>query len=161
LHLFDRGFSVRLTSGTTPMITGTNNDDVSGGGGDAEGLLLDALAAVQPVEKLTFEAIASTVRHGNEGMLIAVLGALTPDDTDRLIRARHGMGQSIALVCNPSSWADPNVDDSVAARRHADCLALLRTAGWTVAHLTRDVPVATSWSSLRDAAKDSSVVTSA
>lgn len=157
LHLNERGYTVRLITGTTPMITGSSSDDISGGGSDAEGLLLDALATVESVAALDFETIASTVRHGNEGMLVAVLGSLNADDTDRLIRARHGMGQSMALVCNPQTWADPRAQDSEAKRRYADCLALLRTAGWTVATIEHDRSVADSWASLSSGVASPSV----
>ncbi len=155
IHLDQRGYAVRLITGSTPMITGSSHDDISGGGSDAEGQLLDALATVDATEALAFESIASTVRHGNEGMLIAVLGKLTPDDTDQLVRARHGMGRSIALVCAPEGWLDhrtrrQGADDLTAQTDHENCVALLRSAGWSVAAFSKVDAVADTWRMVQD-----------
>ena len=146
VHLSRRGYAVRFVTGSGPTILGSPADDYSGAGADAEGLLLDALAVVVTDPHMSIAAISATIRHANDGLLLAVLGELSADDADQLIRARHGMGTSVALLCDGSDWHP----DRKAQERHAnhslqDVVGLLRGAGWIVAPIRRGVPLAETW----------------
>jgi len=150
VHLSRRGYAVRLLTPSGPAVTGTSNDDFGGAGADTEGLLLEALAVVTSERRASVESMAATIRHASDGLLLAVLGGLTPEETDQLIRARHGMGTTVALMCDLSGW---DHDQAFAgpvgiSSSMSDVVALMRSAGWVVAPLRRGVPLAETWSYL-------------
>ena len=148
-HLSRRGYAVRLVTGSGPEINGAPASDYSGAGADSEGLLLDALAVVSCERRLTTAALTQAVRHASDGLLLAITGHLSPDDADQLIRARHGMGTSIALVCETSEWVD---DGHEAARlleqQLEQALRLLRSAGWIVSTIHRGQLLSETWTQL-------------
>jgi uncharacterized protein (DUF58 family) len=149
VHLSRRGYAVRLVTGSGPAVSGSPSDDYSGAGADAEGLLLDALAVVATDPQMSIGGLASTIRHASDGLLLAVLGDLTPDDADQLVRARHGMGTSVALLCDISGWRTNGVAQSAdATQQLRDAVGLLRGAGWVVAPVRRGEPLAETWSYL-------------
>ena len=83
--------------------------------------------------------------------MLAVFGHLSPDDADQLVRARHGMGTSIALVTDLAGWKH-QIEPAQRAEVK-DAIALLRSAGWIVAPLSRDRPLSETWSGLAHGAK--------
>lgn len=145
VHLSRRGYAVRLITPSGPRVTGTSTDDYGGAGADAEGLLLEALAVMTTEKRASVEGMAATIRHASDGLLLAVLGKLTTAEADQLIRARHGMGTTAALVCDVSGWHQPETAEDFAMR---DVVALMRGAGWIVAPIRRGVPLAETWSYL-------------
>ncbi|HVQ88563.1 MAG TPA: DUF58 domain-containing protein [Actinomycetes bacterium] len=148
LHLSRRAYAVRLVTGTGPEISGARDPDYSGGGADAEGLLLDALAVVTCERRLATAALAHAIRHTSDGLLLAVTGHLTPEDADELVRARLGMGTSIALVCAAEEWSDNDQGDAELAQQREHAIRLLRSAGWVVATLKRRDLLSETWSHL-------------
>lgn len=153
-HLSSRGYAVRLVTGGGPTVLGSPSDDYSGAGADAEGLLLDALAVVTTDARMSITGISATIRHANDGLLLAVLGELSTADADQLIRARHGMGTSVALLCDTSEWrSDRSARDQQASKTMRDVVSLLRGAGWIVAPIRRGIPLAETWSYLAHGAE--------
>jgi uncharacterized protein (DUF58 family) len=149
VHLSRRGYAVRLVTGAGPAVTGSPADDYSGAGADAEGLLLDALAVVSLERRMSIAGISSAIRHASDGLLLAVLGQLSADDADDLIRARHGMGTSVALVCEVGGWFEREPGkQQAAANSMRDAVGLLRSAGWVVAPIRREVPLSETWAYL-------------
>jgi uncharacterized protein (DUF58 family) len=144
IHMSRRGYAVRMVTGNGPVVSSTGSDDYAGV--DSEGLLLDALAVVETEKQMNVHSLASAIRHATEGLMLGVFGHLSPDDADKLVRARHGMGTSIALVTDVAGWKhhiEPQQRTDV-----KDAIALLRSAGWIVAPISRDRPLTESWSSL-------------
>jgi hypothetical protein len=85
----------------------------------------------------------TSVRHGSDGLLVLVLGALTLKEADQLARARHGMGATVAIALDTASWGTrPRQEDGSAA---AD---LLRAAGWAVVNLRQGQKLADAWSEI-------------
>jgi uncharacterized protein (DUF58 family) len=149
VHLARRGYAVRLVTPDGPAVVGNTADDTAGTGADNEGLLLEALAVVSAKRRASVEGMTSTIRHASDGLLIAVLGDLTTEEADQLIRARHAMGTTAALICDTSGWSHPKASTSGAKRQSMqDVVALMRSAGWIVAPIRRGVPLAETWSYL-------------
>lgn len=144
-HLGRRGYSVRLTSGTGPAVA-TAAHEAGTAPGDNEGLLLDALAVVELHGAADVGALTAAIRHAPDGLLVVTLGALSREAADQLVRARHGMGTTIALQASVADWtAGPEESERLGEEATA-ATALLRLAGWRVVPVRRGVPLSEHWS---------------
>jgi uncharacterized protein (DUF58 family) len=145
MHLSRRGYSVRLVGGAGLDVASAGHDAGSVPA-DNEGLLLDALAVVDEREDVDRRALLAAIRHAPDGLLVVALGALTRDDADQLLRARHGMGTTIALVVAVADWTRPGGSERARlSEEAAEAQALLRMAGWRVVPVERGVPLAQHW----------------
>lgn len=141
LHLSHRGYSVRLLSEGQELTTKSAVDD--GAGGDPTGLLLDALAVAEPSRTASVYSLTRSVRHGSDGLVVAVLGSITVKDADELARARHGMGTTVAVTVDAATWLDSEVP-----LESSNAWSLLRAAGWAVVPLGRGQRLSDVWSHL-------------
>ncbi|MFZ0324577.1 MAG: DUF58 domain-containing protein [Actinomycetes bacterium] len=145
VHLSRRGFAVRLVGASGPEVTSAAHQPATHGG-DNEGFLLDALAVVTSRSTDTMEGLATAARHHGDSLMVAVLGHVDADDAERLVRARHGMGTSVAVLMTTGDWVpdqDPKADR---LRVQADQAAtLLRTSGWRIVQLGRRQLLADAW----------------
>jgi hypothetical protein len=129
-HLLGRGEPVTLLTEDGTTLPGPDRPGV-----DA---VLDALAALRPSARA--DLTGPDLPAGTD--LIAVLGALSTDDRDRLVRRRPTGGYAVLL--DTATW-DP------ANRRpgSADLTAsALRRAGWTVAVATAGMSPDRIWEAL-------------
>lgn len=143
LHLARNGFEIRL-------ITDTGNEVSSAGLAEAsfDGSVLDALALVSPSPGRTLSTGLGTVRrHGTEGLLVAVVGSLTPDDADELARMRSGgAATGIALVLDTDSWvAHPSAEPPPGITAHEKTCRLLEHSGWRTISVVRGDSLAELW----------------
>jgi uncharacterized protein (DUF58 family) len=133
VHLVRHGYFVRLLTDTGAHVGG-GDLAIDGRGGDVEGALLDALAVVTTSDNTSLRDASSSLRRGGgDGLVVAVLGSLDPEETRLLGRLRHGTTAAVAVVLDTATWASP------AARRRAAAGAdvggpvrLLRASGWRV-----------------------------
>ena len=81
MHLVRHGYHVRLLTDTGANVASAAHD-ASGVGSDFEGALLDALAVIAALGATTACATRATAlrRGGGDGLLVAVLGALDPEE---------------------------------------------------------------------------------
>lgn len=131
-HLLERGYQTRLLtdngSQVPPVVTGANSS-VS----ESIGLLLDELAVVQYSSGGGLNRAEEVLRHGGEGLLVAVVGTLDDEQVAGLGRLRRSAGAAVAFVLDTASWSGlrqpaPAGPDEGVQRQ----LRLLREAGWTV-----------------------------
>lgn len=114
-----------------------------------EGLLLDALAEVQPSAGRDLSLpLQGLQRRGVEGVLVAVLGPVDPDDAQRLARMRQGTSGCVAVLLDTPTWSPPGPRGGAAGSRRAgqDTGALLSAAGWRVLRLGQGTALAPLWS---------------
>ncbi len=144
VHLVRTGYHVRLLTDTGATIEGTNLG-LDGGSSDVEGALLDALAVLQSSSAASLrDASAALRRGGGDGLLVAVLGSLDPEETRLLSRLRHGTTTAVAIVLDTPTW-------SVAARSRATpadiaaSVELLRASGWRVLRVKAGDSLADRW----------------
>jgi uncharacterized protein (DUF58 family) len=131
LHLSQTGYSVRLLTDTGAAVSSAAHDPASAGG-DFEGMLLDTLAVVTLSRASTITRAAEAFRRsGGDGLLIAVLGAMSTEDTEELSRLRHGSTAALAFLIDTPSWVfrpdGTRRSDGAALEGNA---RLLRNAGW-------------------------------
>lgn len=133
------------------------------GPGHAVGLggedLLDRLADLTP-SRLTGLApgLALLSRAAGEGPVVALLGAIGPEEAAELVRARSGPAADLAVLLDIGSWAEtaaggPRRPAGTAARaelaRQQEAAAeLLRAGGWQVAVAAAGDRVADVWARL-------------
>jgi uncharacterized protein (DUF58 family) len=146
LHLARRGFELR-------MITDTGNEVSSAGlaGASFDGNVLDVLAVVGPSASRSLHAAISAVRRqGTEGLLVAVVGALTADDAEGLARMRRGGSSAgIAIVLDTATWVSQSAAEAKAsAVAHRRACDLLTQSGWRTIEVQRGDSLATLWSTV-------------
>jgi uncharacterized protein (DUF58 family) len=145
VNLGRRGFEVRLLGTDGPEVTSAAHDPATQAS-DSEGLLLDALAVVEPAQHDSLDALPNAAGRHGDALLVAVLGHLSTQDAERLVRARHSMAASVALLIETAQWLSD--DDATAAtlrRDHEHTSQLLRAAGWRVVPIGRRDTLAQRW----------------
>ena len=153
-HLLTRGYAVRLVTDEGGSAS-TAWHDRGEGAGTAEGVLLEALATVEPSSAASIGRIRGLL-HGagtTSGLLVAVLAATTADELASLARLRHDTAAAMAFVLDVDAW--PGGRSSAASRLPAEQSATtLRRAGWhavVVGTRARDAAATSdAWASLAD-----------
>src|SRR6516164_5455747 len=131
-HLTGEGFRARLITEAGEIAPrGTFQDT-----------LLDMLAVISPSRESSCAAGTTALAHAG-GQLIAVLGRLSAGDAGQLAASRRGNAPAMALLLTVSAWGTEVVpNDTVVAAE------LLAGAGWRVAIVTADTPLALAWQQL-------------
>lgn len=126
-HLAGQQFNVRLLSDESRGADHSWHDRGISGPAEVQ-LLLDSLAivATRPGRELA----GGTEQHST-GLVVAVLGALTPTDLAGLSRIRAGATRAMAIVLDVAAWTRAGADQPPvpSAREQA---AALRNQGWAV-----------------------------
>ena len=143
LHLARAGFELRV-------VTDTGNEISSAGQGEAsfDGNLLDVMAVLTPSPGNSLRhGLDRLRRQGTEGLLIAVVGAMTPDDAEALARMRGGSSSvGVAVVLATDSWVTlPPEQAAEAAASHQRSCELLIQSGWRIIEARRGDDLAELW----------------
>jgi uncharacterized protein (DUF58 family) len=145
MHLAHHGYTLRLVTDT-----GTDLDVTTLGD---ESVVLDHLAEVRASRRGGLELAAEALRRsggsggpGGEGLLVAVLGLVDPDELTRLAAVRAAGATCVAVLLDSSSWAALSPDGRSAAEAAYEATAhtLLR-AGWHVLPVRRDTRLPDVW----------------
>ncbi|WP_100501040.1 DUF58 domain-containing protein [Geodermatophilus chilensis] len=149
-ELLARGAALRVVTEGAEL-TGA---DSGAGLGPEE--LLDRLAGVVP-SRLTGlgPGLALLTRAAGEGPVVALLGAIGPDEAAELVRVRSGPAADLAVLADIGSWAEAEgarrrrpVGAAARAeltRQQEAAADLLRAGGWQVAVAGADDTVADVW----------------
>jgi uncharacterized protein (DUF58 family) len=143
IHLARTGFELRLITDT-----GSEVSSAGVGGASFDGNVLDVLAVVGPSAGHTLQVGMSAVRRqGTEGLLVAIVGALSADDAENLARMRSGAASvGIALVLNTDTWVTQSPDGAEAsAAAHRQTCQLLAYSGWRTIGVSRGDDLAQLW----------------
>ncbi len=125
-HLAAQNFTVRLLSDAAPSADVGWHDRGVSGPVEVQ-LLLDSLAIVQTHPSAEF---AGRNSDHSSGLVIAVLGAVSPTDVVALSRLRAGATRALAILVDVSAWSrndPPRSSTTVEAQA-----TILRREGWSV-----------------------------
>ncbi len=162
LHLFRRGFTVRLVAGQRH---GAVLDRVSTGP-DFVGTVLDTLAGVGPGDDHALTAAAEKVRGSSPGLVVAVLGILALPDAEELSRLLGAGTGGVGVLLDAASWsrpspvhpvpgqlpAAPNGSGLAAAGRAGASGVLLAQHGWRVLPVVAGDDLPSLWSEVAGSA---------
>ncbi|MDQ1619183.1 MAG: hypothetical protein QOE19_1752 [Actinomycetota bacterium] len=143
VHLMRGGYQVRLLTDTGDKLVSADQDP-SSVGSDFEGLLLDSLAVLASSSNDSCRDAATTLRRGGgDGLLIAVLGSIDPEEARLFAQLRHGSTVAVAVLLDTSTWMsrrgrEPRHDYDGSA-------ALLRASGWRVVQARAGDSIAGLW----------------
>jgi len=131
-HLSGEGFAVRLI---------TEADEIAPRGTFSD-TLRDMLTVITPSRKTGLGPGTAELAAAG-GQLIAVAGRLSADDAAQLAATRQGNAPAMALLLAVSAWTSGGTCQDAA--RSAE---ILSAAGWRVAVVTADTPLAAAWQQL-------------
>ncbi|MEU6997727.1 DUF58 domain-containing protein [Nonomuraea sp. NPDC046570] len=105
--------------------------------------LLDTLAVVRNSPLRSLETGITALRQGGgDGLIVAVLGAMEPEEARELARLRHGSVTGVAVLLDVESW---DVGDEGSAERHEAVRAVLAGSGWRIVRLPAGSSIASVW----------------
>ncbi|MBA2390660.1 MAG: DUF58 domain-containing protein [Geodermatophilaceae bacterium] len=141
VHLGRLGYSLRLFSDSGELHTGTDGDFSAGH------QLLDQLAIFASSSSLEMDRGVQALRQANEdGLLVAILGDIGPDEAQALATGRAGTARSIGVLCDVSSWMGGSAADRGAVfARHEASVSVLRRCGWRVVVGRRGRTITEAW----------------
>ncbi|MFJ7236488.1 DUF58 domain-containing protein [Streptomyces olivaceus] len=134
VHMLERGFSVRLLTGTGDSVPGEGADGFAGasqGTADAAGLMLDFLAVVDQSDDTGLSPAYDALRGGTDGLLVAFFGDLDQEQAAVAARMRQRSGGAVAFVLDSAAWMREPADVAGPLDRSEERLRMLREAGWT------------------------------
>ena len=143
IHLAQNGFELRVVTDT-----GSEVSSAGLGGASFDGSLLDVLAVLSPSSGRSLQAGLTAVRRqGAEGLLIAIVGALSPEETESLSRMRSDSSSvRVAFALDSDSWGTtvPAADEPGSEAHRRSC-QLLSQAGWRTIEVRRGDSLADLW----------------
>ncbi|MEV0344325.1 DUF58 domain-containing protein [Nonomuraea sp. NPDC050680] len=105
--------------------------------------LLDTLAVVRHSPARSLELGVSALRQGGgDGLIVAVLGSLDPEEARELARLRHSGITGVAVLLDVGTWdgGEPGSTENYQAVQ-----AVLTGYGWRIVRLPAGVPIASVW----------------
>jgi uncharacterized protein (DUF58 family) len=129
VHLRQAGYKLRLVTGS-----GVDVDATETGG---EGVLLDTLADVKPVQHGDVALLVEQVRRRSDGgLVIGLFGSLSVAEAELLSGLRGNGATCVGFVIDSSTWGNlPEPTRAEADREHAAAVLAMVHSGW------RSVPV--------------------
>ena len=137
VHLAMQGFGGHLVTDTGAVT----------GGGSFEDVLLDTLAVVQPSGGRDFLPGLSAVMPQASGLLIVVAGTLSAAQARSLVTSHRAGTPALALLLAVSTW-DAGRQQADGPDGTEEAAAMLTAAGWRVATMRADTPLAAAWQRL-------------
>ena len=144
-HLAGNGFVVRMLVDTQGAADSTWHDRGISAPAEVE-MLLESLAVIQLSNRADFDITSSD--YSAAGLVIAVLGEMSPSDVASLAGLKSGSTRALAVLLDVAGWSR---SDGGAVRVSAnvdDQAKLMRRQGWSVVVAGPDDPLATVWTDL-------------
>jgi uncharacterized protein (DUF58 family) len=145
IHFLDDGFGIEIYEADGPLrIAGTMGQHSSA---SAE-LVVTRLTELKARTTTTMHYAVESATIDRPGQLvIAIMGRMTAEDANTLLRARRNRAQGLALLLDVDSFADQPGSDQQRAQ-HQLAGQILRDNQWRVVEVSRGTSVAQAWSAL-------------
>lgn len=105
--------------------------------------LLDTLAVVKSSPARSLELGVTALRQGGgDGLIVAVLGQMTPEEARELGKLRHGGVTGVAVLLDVDSW---DVREYGSADAYQAVQAVLAGYGWRIVRLPAGTSIASVW----------------
>ena len=105
--------------------------------------LLDTLAVVRHSQARSLEMGVSALRQGGgDGLIVAVLGALDPDEVRELARLRHSGVTAVAVLLDVGTW---NGAEEGSSENYEAVQGILAGYGWRIVRLPAGASIASVW----------------
>ncbi|WP_084956664.1 DUF58 domain-containing protein [Thermoactinospora rubra] len=130
VHLAREGLGLRLVTdmGAEPLAEGSSQ------------ALLDTLAVVKPSVAYSLEiGVAALRQDGGDGLIVAVLGDLDPEEAKALARLRRAGVTAVAVLLDVESW------DGMANPDREAVQGVLAGYGWRIVRLPSGTSLASVW----------------
>jgi uncharacterized protein (DUF58 family) len=144
IHFLDDGFGIEIYEADGPLhIAGAMGQHSSA---SAE-LVVSRLTDLRPRPTTTMHyAIESATIDRPGQLVIAVMGRMSAEDANALLRVRRNRAHGMALVLDVDSFADPTTNH--VRDQHQLALQILRDHQWRVVEVPRGMAVTDAWSAL-------------
>jgi len=125
VHLRENGYKLRLV---------TDLVDISATDAEGDAAILDHLAEVKLVARADLGRVTEQLRRRSDsGLIIAVLGSLSPADAEVVARLRGTNGTAVGFLVDSTTWLTlPAGDRAEADRARAAAALRLLRASWRV-----------------------------
>jgi hypothetical protein len=139
VHLKAAGYKLRLVT--------DSGIDADAGEATGEGVLLDHLAEVRLSARSDVGVLVERVRQRSDGgLVIAVLGALTPGEADLLAGLRGNGATCVGFLIDSSTWLNLPPDLRAEAGQAQEAAALnLLGSGWRVVGVAHGAKLPALW----------------
>jgi uncharacterized protein (DUF58 family) len=138
VHLTHAGHSLRYLTDT--------GDDMAAYGASAERMLLETLAIVQRSKNHDLRGATTRLSSAGEGLLIAVVGVMSVQETASLARTAQVAAGAIAVLVDAPSWAGSKMKShAMSDAALAANVSMLRGAGWRVIVAKHGASLAALW----------------
>lgn len=148
-HFLDDGFSIEVYEAEGALnISGTMGQHSSA----TKELLISRLTDLQPRHLRTMHyAIEAAAAERSGQLMIAVMGRLSADDAQAMLRLRRNRAQGLALVLDVDSFSRVEVEGKPQSQSEV-ALQILRDNQWRVLEVKRGTSVAEAWAGLEQLA---------
>ncbi len=145
LHFLEDGFGVEIYEADGSMrISGHLGQHSSA----SSEVVISRLTDLRPRSTRTLNyAIESAGVDQPSQLVVAVMGRLSPEDANALLRARRNRAHGLAMLLDVDSFAE-GPDDPTWRRHHEHAIELLRDNQWRVVEVPRGMGVAQAWATL-------------
>jgi len=145
IHFLDDGFAIEIYEADGPLhISGTMGQHSSA----SQELVISRLTDLKARPTTTIHYAVESAAVDRPGQLaIAIMGRMSAQDANSLLRVRRNRAQGLAMLLDVDSYADEPGSERQRTQ-HALAGQILRDNQWRVIDVTRGMGVAEAWSAL-------------
>lgn len=144
-HFLNDGFTVEIYEADGPMRLASAMGQHSA---VTHEVMLSKLTDLKPraIHSLHYAVEAASIDRVGQ-LVMAIMGRMTPDDANSLLRVRRSRAQGLAMVLDVDSFARVEPTDNQRAEREL-AIQILRDNQWRVVEVRRGMNVAEAWAGL-------------
>ena len=145
IHFLSDGFSVEIYEADGSMRIGGSLGQHSSASGEA---VINRLTDLRPrsTQSLHYAVESAGVDQPSQ-LVVAIMGRLTSEDANVLLRARRNRAHGLAMLLDVDSFAE-SAPEPGWKRQHERAAELLRENQWRVIEVTRGMGVPETWAAL-------------